>query len=360
MEVKGTYIARKPIKIVGFVMARMNSSRLWGKSMMPLGPGGYPLALHVYWRLKACCPDVSEVWFMPTDDPADKEIQALAESLHEPYFIRPERGWNMAWAWSELHRRAQADLYLVAEADSPFCDISMARRAIEFYRKGAGYVVTDTPDGVPWTAKCFTWSAGGIGTTPGWYMALYEPYADSQYLKETPGPVFAVHPELNEFVRPPVVMMPALKKEYDWYRPYHLSTEVAEDAIVHQIIYANLWKGPGPENIIDLYDVLAYLDKHPEVARYNAHVVDSVACQTASQEAKRTEEETRRYHAMWRAMQDPANRIQKCQQCGAYVGFVREEAGKHWFSTWAGVKVRGRANIKCGRCGSVREWHEDR
>ncbi len=355
----GTYIPRKKLRIVGFVQARMNSSRLWGKSMMPLGPGGYPVALHCYWRLKAAWPTVEEVWFLATDDLADKEIIDLAKSLHEPYIVRPEGGWNLAASYVQLCEAAKADIYLSIEADSPLGDTQMLQRQMPLFLNGAQYVIGKPPEGMSITAKPYLWSAGGVGPTPAWLWHLQHKYATDQYLKETPGPFMAMHPESLDEVPMPVAFFDLTAEDYKWYRPYHLSMEVDSDAVVLQIIYANLWKGPGPSNVINLFDALRYLDEHPEVVRYNAHVVDSVACYKAAEATKGSEAEIVRHYAMWQAMADPAAHVQKCKLCNCYLGHVREQSGRHWFVLSNGVEVKGRANVTCPKCGQVRNWYED-
>jgi len=343
-----------PFKVAGMVLLRMRSERLFGKVMLPLC--GYPVAQHVYWRLRSLLPKSAPVWFMATDDPADREVIVLAETLGEPYIVRPDAGWNMAAGFVQLHEAAKADVYLTAECDSPLCYTGLIRRMLPLYLMGHQNVITRTSR---WQTR-FVWNVlGGIGVMLPWNIALYAKWCDTDYLKGCVGPVLAFHPEAYEDVLPPTAWVDPTPEECELNPDISLELEDYCDSFVIGQLYHALWRGPGPENVIDGIEAARWALAHPQVLRYNAHRVQSKTNQIAAGQTAATAAQAELVAAMFEGMAIPGARIWKCDQCGAYLGYVIEQSGAHWFVTWSGVRLRGRGNITCRLCGAERKWYDD-
>jgi spore coat polysaccharide biosynthesis protein SpsF (cytidylyltransferase family) len=333
------------VKVVGIVVGRMGSARLPGKVMLPFA--GHPSMLHCYWRLKACYP-VSQVWFMPTDDPTDSEIIQLAESLGEPYIIRPNKGMDVAGGLLQVHKAADADLYLEVSCDSPLSETVYAREVIDAYLDGATYVHKDDPD-MTWLA---TTSIIPVGH---WEMEQHKT-SSSPYFREHPGSLMQIEVERLRMLDPSeiTIVTPTLE-EKAWKRPYRVQVDEYADAYVMASIYGALFTKP----IIDTRDALTWCDTHPEVMRYNSQVVESMANlsgYTLYEKAK--PEKERIMHAVV-AAKDSRNHLQYCQRCGLYLGYAREERGRHKFYTFRGIQLSERAAVTC-TCGASREWYGGR
>jgi spore coat polysaccharide biosynthesis protein SpsF len=69
-------------KVVLIIQARMSSTRLLGKSMMPLA--GKPLVYRMVERLKNC-KQVNDIVIATSDQPEDEVIVELAKELNVSY-----------------------------------------------------------------------------------------------------------------------------------------------------------------------------------------------------------------------------------------------------------------------------------
>ena len=338
-----------PRRVVGLVHARMRSERLFGKCMLPLA--GHPVALHAYWRLLSVWPGL-EVWFMPTDDPADREILDLAKSLGQPYIVRPDAGWNLVAAYRQLHEAAQADLYITVDGDGPLTYTGTLARLRPHLEAGIRNYSLRTDR---WHTRHVWNCTGAVGITWPWQFDLYDRFCDTDYLKGCPGPSMHVHAaEALPLVPPPDVYVDALPEEWqlvEHQRP-HLFLEEYADAYVIGELYDALWGGPGPEGVIDSLEALRWCAEHPEVTRYNAHFVESVTNQTAAEVIAQSAPHLELQALLWEALGDRANDVDYCDACRAYLGYVRD--GR--YHVWSGAVLEGRGTVQCRICGTVKEW----
>ena len=115
-------------KIVLIIQARMSSTRLPGKSMMPLADK--PLVYRMVERLKKCN-HVDEIVIATSDQPEDQVLVDLAKELEVLYFqgnlldVR-DRYLNAA-------EKFQADFIIRIQADNPMPDSNEIDKLVKFH-----------------------------------------------------------------------------------------------------------------------------------------------------------------------------------------------------------------------------------
>lgn len=128
------------MKVVGTIEARMGSSRLPGKTLMPVWKGKSLLELVVTrFRLAA---SVNEVWVATTVETADDPIAHWCESHGVPVHRGPEL--DVLERVSGAARKAGADLIVQMGADSAYLDFQLIDRLVSLARDGGyDYVCND-------------------------------------------------------------------------------------------------------------------------------------------------------------------------------------------------------------------------
>jgi len=115
-------------KIVLIIQARMSSTRLPGKSMMPLADK--PLVYRMVERLKKC-KQVDEIVIATSDQPEDQVLVELAKELDVAYF----KGnlIDVRDRYLEAAEKFQADFVIRIPADNPMPDWNEIDKLIEFH-----------------------------------------------------------------------------------------------------------------------------------------------------------------------------------------------------------------------------------
>ena len=115
-------------KIVLIIQARMSSTRLPGKSMIPLADK--PLVYRMVERLKKC-KKVDEIVIATSDQPEDQVLVELAKELDVAYF----KGnlLDVRDRYLEAAEKFQADFVIRIPADNPMPDWNEIDKLIEFH-----------------------------------------------------------------------------------------------------------------------------------------------------------------------------------------------------------------------------------
>ena len=115
-------------KVVLIIQARMSSTRLPGKSMMPLADK--PLVYRMVERLKKC-KKVDEIVIATSDQPEDKVLVELANELGVSYF----RGnlLDVRDRYLKAAEKSKADFVIRIPADNPMPDANEIDKLIEFH-----------------------------------------------------------------------------------------------------------------------------------------------------------------------------------------------------------------------------------
>ena len=233
------------VKVLCIVQARLTSSRLPDKVVMPLGRQGKTIAEHVFERL-SCSRHIDQVVFaIPTGERND-ELETFLTERHIPCFRGSED--NVLERFIGCIRQYQPEIVVRATSDNPFVDWHQADLQIEALQE-ADYV---SVKGCPL----------GTGVEVFWTRALEEAYANvsSDREREHVTPYLYLHPELFRINRIPYRI--SLKTDY------RLTVDTDQDYALAQRVYEALYEGqPIPNE-----QVYAWLEAHPEVSSLNAGV----------------------------------------------------------------------------------------
>jgi len=115
-------------KVVLIIQARMSSTRLPGKSMMPLADK--PLVYRMVERLKKC-KRIDEIVIATSDQPEDQVLVELAKELQVSYF--QGNLLDVRDRYLKAAEKFQADYVLRIPADNPMPDSNEIDKLIEFH-----------------------------------------------------------------------------------------------------------------------------------------------------------------------------------------------------------------------------------
>ena len=115
-------------KVVLIIQARMSSTRLAGKSMMPLADK--PLVYRMVERLKKC-KKVDEIVIATSDQPEDKVLVDLANELGVSSF--QGNLLDVRDRYSKAAKKSNADFIIRIPADNPMPDANEIDKLIEFH-----------------------------------------------------------------------------------------------------------------------------------------------------------------------------------------------------------------------------------
>ena len=115
-------------KIVLIIQARMSSTRLPGKSMMPLADK--PLVYRMVERLKKCN-HVAEIVIATSDQPEDQVLVDLAKELEVSYF--QGNLLDVRDRYLKAAEKFQADFIIRIPADNPMPDSNEIDKLVKFH-----------------------------------------------------------------------------------------------------------------------------------------------------------------------------------------------------------------------------------
>ena len=118
----------KMSKVVLIIQARMSSTRLPGKSMMPLADK--PLVYRMVERLKKCR-KIDEIVIATSDQPEDQVLLELAKELRVSYF--QGNLLDVRDRYLKAAEQFQADFIIRIPADNPMPDSNEIDKLIEFH-----------------------------------------------------------------------------------------------------------------------------------------------------------------------------------------------------------------------------------
>ena len=115
-------------KVVLIIQARMSSTRLPGKSMMPLA--GKPLVYRMVERLKNC-KKIDEIVIATSDQPEDQAIVELAKDLEVSYLQGSLL--DVRDRYLKAAEKFKADFIIRIPADNPMPDWNEIDKIVEFH-----------------------------------------------------------------------------------------------------------------------------------------------------------------------------------------------------------------------------------
>ena len=239
------------MRIVALLVARMGSTRLPGKSLMPIA--GRPMLQLLFERARSASEPAAMILATSTDE-KDNPIAGLGEKLGVEVFRGSEN--DVLERQLKAAEAARADAVIEMTGDNPFVDARLLDSAVRVFRKCGPecYIHTDYERKFPLGYVCQVYSVEAM---------------KEAYLKSEPGSVYREHANLYIYRNPdkyppksiPVfdgAHRPELRLTIDYNEDYQLAKSVFEA------------QGIDPLSI-GIDEVVRYIDAHPEIARLNAH-----------------------------------------------------------------------------------------
>jgi spore coat polysaccharide biosynthesis protein SpsF (cytidylyltransferase family) len=235
------------MKVVSIIQARMSSTRLPGKVLMPLA--GKPVLAHVVDRVRAC-KTIDKVVVATSTDPSDDAIEAWCQTAGVPCY----RGslHDVLDRYYQAGLLHGADAVVRITADCPALDPTLVDEVVQGFVDG-GYefygLAGEFPDGLDCTVFAFSALA----------RAWREARLPSE--REHVGPYIENHSELFK--------SGGLKK-FAGLSHHRWTLDEPRDYEFLQAIFARLHREDSP---FSAFELLALLDNEPELMRLNGNIV---------------------------------------------------------------------------------------
>jgi spore coat polysaccharide biosynthesis protein SpsF len=244
------------MRTVAIIQARMTSSRLPGKVLKEID--GQPMLAHVVERVQRAR-RVDEVAVATTHETEDDAVAAFCESRCIPVY----RGdpFDVLDRYYQAARRFQADVVVRVTADCPLIDPGVVDLTIEeFLRTGADFAANRLPP--PWKR---TYPIG-LDTEVCSFAALERAWreADQPYQREHVMPY--LYDQEGRF-------KVALVNHEPDYGALRWTVDTAEDLKFVRRVFAHF----SGQHDFTWLDVLALLQREPDLARINAGVPHKTA-----------------------------------------------------------------------------------
>lgn len=237
-------------RIVAIIQARMGSTRLPGKMLMPLvaGKGALELMLERVSRAKT----LDRIIVATTTSALDNPLADLCAQLHIPCFKGNEedvldRYYQAAVAFGP------ADAVVRLTGDCPLHDPQIIDKAVDFYlRAGADYASNVNPPTFP----------DGFDVEVFSFLTLERTWKEAamDYQREHVTSYITENPKL--FICANMTHTCDLSS-------WRLTIDRPEDMLVIKNVFEALGK---PDEIFSFDQVVAYLDEHRELLAINAHI----------------------------------------------------------------------------------------
>lgn len=230
------------------VQARMTSTRLPGKVMLPLA--GEPLLMRQVERLRRVR-SVDGIVVATTLNATDEPLVALCSELGLPCFRGSEHDVLSRFAGAAL--RHQVDVVVRVTSDCPLIDPALIDLVVDAYSgTGSDYVSNMMPPTWPYGMAVEVFSSG----------ALHEACAE------------ATAPAEREHVTPFIYWRPERYRLRNVESPVNLghhrwTVDTPEDYELVRLLFEQLYPR-SPE--FSMQDVLSLIDAHPHWFRINQHV----------------------------------------------------------------------------------------
>lgn len=235
-------------RVVIIIQARMSSSRLEGKVLLPLE--GKPMLVHIAERARRSKKAVLTI-VATSVDPSDDPIQETCKTYGIPCFRGSlndvlERYGNAAEAF-------EADIIVRVTGDCPLIDPEVIDNVIETYLENIEYV--DYASNMD-----FPTFPDGLDTEVFSIRALRRSLKESKLPSEREHVTLYIRKNMRK------INLPLEGKSYAHFR---WSVDEEEDYRLIQTIYKALYR---EHQSFGYRDVIAFLETHPEYLKLNAHI----------------------------------------------------------------------------------------
>ena len=237
------------ISVSAILQARMNSTRMPGKSLLPLA--GVPLIEHIINRLKAVA-DLDHIVLAVPDSYSEIPLIEKAKQLDIAAIKGPEEDVLKRFLIAANQVNAQHIVRVCG--DDPLIDIQLMKSLIDTHLKqDADYTITS--DSIPL----------GTGTEVARVSTL------KQIAQTTTAPKYREHVTTWFHDHPSTGVQPRVSAPaYLIGKPYRLTVDTENDLTLMEKIFRNFYTSSS--SLLDLEQVIQFLDTHPEIAQLNASV----------------------------------------------------------------------------------------
>ena len=242
-------------KVVATLQVRMNSSRLFGKALLPLA--GEPVLARIIERLRKS-KVLDEIIVATTTNKEDDRIVELCNKMVCRYYRGSEE--DVLLRILEAARLCQADIIVQSMADSPLIDWrhidSMAHLLVD---GGYDYATNEIKNPFP--------TGFDIRMYPAMVLEEVEKIALDPEYREHGCLYISTHPEKYRFVNleaPSYMRWPSLRLTLDTKEDYNLISKT------YDYLYPI-------NNDFSAEDVIEFLKQHSELASINSHIKQKVS-----------------------------------------------------------------------------------
>lgn len=244
------FYARENIRVVAVIQARMGSTRLPGKVLMPVA--GKPLLWHIVHRLKAC-QLLEDIAVATSVNPADDAIVTWCNQEGVIVVRGPED--DVLARYARAAEKLDADIIVRVSSDAPFIDAGFVDHLVAtLIEQDGDYVLMEEG------AQC-----AHVGVDPFSRRALDRLMMDAAHdpaAKEHVTGYFKLNPGFVKIVR--AAPYPALAKAGG-----RLTIDTPDDLAFVEALHARSAAQAGEASLADL---LLLLEREPELNKINAHV----------------------------------------------------------------------------------------
>ena len=240
------------MKVVGIIEARMGSSRLPGKVLLPFGS---ETALGLLLNRVRSAEKLDEVIVATTEEKGDIPIVRLCEKIGVKSFCGSEN--DVMRRVLDAAQHCEADLVCELMGDSPFLDPTEISRAITEYRiRDCDYLSNFWPQ----------------NTYPlGFAVQVYPTEVLSRAEKMTQDPVHRSHVTTFIYQNPDLFKLEGINAPSECHAPdLRMALDQSEDYEVMQAVFEGV---NGRENpLFSMQDCIRFLRNNPRVTKINQNV----------------------------------------------------------------------------------------
>ena len=236
--------------VAAIIQSRMRSTRTPGKALRPLA--GIPMTEHIIKRLQQVT-EFDRIVLAVPDSPSEEPLVRLAQDTGIDLVQGPED--DVLQRFILAGDRTGADHILRVCGDNPLIDLNLARSLIRRHLEtNADYTHPEgmIPEGTATELVKLSVLKGIAKTTS---LNVYREHV-----------ITYIHAHRKSFK---IEKVPA--PEYLLNRNYRLTLDTEQDFLLMEKIYDHFYSTLHP--ILDLAQILPFLDTHPEYARLNADVI---------------------------------------------------------------------------------------
>ena len=240
------------MKVAGIVEARMGSSRLPGKVMLPFGEEP---ALGLLLKRVSCADKLDEVIVATTEEKGDLPIIRFCEKIGVKSFRGSEN--DVMKRVLDTARHCEADLICELMGDSPFLDPNEINRAItEYQARDCDYLSNFWPE----------------NTYPlGFAVQVYRTEVLSRAEKMTQDPVDRSHVTTFIYQNPDLFVLEGIKAPSECHAPdLRMALDQSEDYEAMQEVFEGIQGSENP--FFSMKDCIRFLRNNPRVIKINQNV----------------------------------------------------------------------------------------